>query len=213
MKTRAMNHLHKQQSIRAVPLPELESGKIPHGKHSEIERERGWKVPERASRAQKIKRAGIANAPKPISARSRKNLLDAMHGEAFACAKYQLFAQHAKKSGNLELAELFAKVAGQEYFEHFTEEAELLGLVGSDERDLHHAIAGESYEVETMYKQFAEQAHADGDVAVAERFDEIRRDEVLHRIAFQDALTRLQTREWVNRKPEIVGQAKQGGRS
>jgi rubrerythrin len=199
-----MNHLHKQQSIRAVPLPELEAGKIPHVKHSEIERSREWKAPERKARGQKLKKVDLAVAPKPISARSRKNLLDAMHGEAFAYAKYKLFAQHAKKSGDLGLAELFAKIADQEYFEHFTEESELLGFVGTDKQDLHHAIAGESYEVETMYKQFAEQAHEDGDAAVADRFNEIRRDEALHRIAFQDALTRLQTHEWVNRKTELV---------
>ena len=204
MKTRAMNHLHKQQSIRAVPLPELEAGKIPHGKHSEIERVREWKTPERTALVPKIKRAEIASARKPISARSRKNLLDAMHGEAFAYAKYHLFAQHARKTGNPELGKLFTRVADQEYFEHFTEEAELLGLVGTDEQDLHHAIAGEAYEVETLYKQFAEQAHEDGDAAVADRFNEIRRDEALHRIAFQDALTLLQTRAWVNRKSELV---------
>ena len=168
MKTRAMNHLHKQQSIRAVPLPELEAGKIPHGKHSEIERVRAWKAPEQTSIIQKVKRTETANARKPISTRSRKNLLDAMHGEAFAYAKYHLFAQHAKKSGNPELSELFARVADQEYFEHFTEEAELLGFVGTDEQDLHHAIAGEAYEVETMYKQYAAQAHEDGDAAVDE---------------------------------------------
>ena len=33
------------------------------------------------------------------------NLLTAMHGEAFAYVKYLLYAEHARKSGNKELAE------------------------------------------------------------------------------------------------------------
>lgn len=130
-----------------------------------------------------------------ISPRSRKNLIDAMHGEAFAYAKYKLFAQQARKNGRLELADLFDKTADQEYLEHFAEEAELAGLAGTDEQDLNHAIAGESYEVETMYKQFAEEALADGDLQVADRFNEIRHDEAVHRSAFEEALIRLQTRD------------------
>lgn len=130
-----------------------------------------------------------------ISPRSRKNLLEAMRGEAFAYAKYKFFAKEARKNGRNELADLFDKTADQEFFEHFAEEAELLGLVGSDEQDLTHAIAGESFEVDTMYKNFAEEAFADGDGAVAHRFEEIRHDEAAHQLAFEEALVRLQTRE------------------
>jgi rubrerythrin len=130
-----------------------------------------------------------------ISERSRKNLLEAMRGEAFAFAKYRFFAEQARKNGRAELAELFDKIAEQEFYEHFAEEAELLGLVGTDEQDLNHAIAGESYEVDTMYKKFAEEAKADGDEAVGHRFEEIRHDEAGHQLAFEEALIKLQTRE------------------
>ena len=34
------------------------------------------------------------------------NLSTAMHGEAFAYVKYLLYAEHARKSGNKELADL-----------------------------------------------------------------------------------------------------------
>lgn len=130
-----------------------------------------------------------------ISPRSRKNLLEAMHGEAFAYAKYKLFAKEARENGHFEVADLFDKTADQEFFEHFHEEAELVGLVGSDEQDIHDAIAGESYEVDTMYKKFAEEAKADGDAAVAHRFEEIRQDETTHQLAFEEALMKLQTRD------------------
>jgi len=138
-------------------------------------------------------------ADRTLSPRSRQNLLDAMKGEAFAYAKYKLFAIHARKAGNLDLAELFDHTADQEFFEHFKEEADLLNLVGNDEQDLNHAIAGESFEVNSMYKDYAKQAAEDGDDAVAVRFDEIRHDEAAHLLAFQDALIRLQTRKRMTR--------------
>ncbi len=116
------------------------------------------------------------------------NLSTAMHGEAFAYAKYMLYAEHARKSGNKALADLFEASAKTERFEHFAEEARLAGLVGSDEANLKDAMQGESYEVDTMYREFAEKAQAAGDKTVAERFQEIRKDEMKHRDAFKAAL-------------------------
>jgi rubrerythrin len=121
-----------------------------------------------------------------VSGRSRQNLLEAMRGEAFAFAKYNLFARQARKNG---------RTADQEYLEHFTELAELLQLVGTDEQDVTNAIAGESFEVDTFYKRFADEAREDGDEQVAHRFEEIRRDEAYHQLAFQEALIKLQTRD------------------
>lgn len=130
-----------------------------------------------------------------ISPRSRTNLLEAMRGEAFAFAKYKLFASRARIHGDNELADLFDKTADQEYMEHFAEQADLLEFAGTDKQDVTNAIAGESFEVETLYKGFAEQAREDGDEQVAHRFEEIRRDEAFHQLAFQEALIKLQTRE------------------
>ena len=65
-----------------------------------------------------------------ISARSRRNLVEAMRGEAFAFAKYKLFARQARMHGDNELADLFDKTAEQEYMEHFAEQADLLELGG-----------------------------------------------------------------------------------
>ncbi|CCF84691.1 ferritin family protein [Nitrolancea hollandica] len=126
-----------------------------------------------------------------MHAETLNNLLTAMHGEAFAYVKYLLFAEHARKNGHTDLAELFEKTAKVERFEHFMEEAELYGLVGSDAENLRNAIQGESYEVETMYREFAEQAAAAGDQAAADRFSEVRQDEIGHRDAFEAALQKL----------------------
>ncbi len=123
-----------------------------------------------------------------MNAQTKTNLLTALHGEAFAYAKYMLFAEHARQQGKTELARLFTETAHTELFEHFAEEAKLAGLVGSDIENLSDAIAGESYEVATMYREFAEQARAAGDVAAAERFTEVLHDEMGHRDAFESAL-------------------------
>jgi rubrerythrin len=129
-----------------------------------------------------------------LSKQTQDNLSTAMHGEALAYAKYMLYAQHARANGKKQLAALFEKAAKTERFQHFSEEADLVGLVGSDADNLRDAIHGESYEVDTMYREFALQAAAAGDKAAADRFEEIRHDEMAHRDAFKAALA----------KPEIV---------
>jgi len=123
-----------------------------------------------------------------LNKQTQHNLSTAMRGEAYAYAKYMLYAQHARKGGNKQLAAVFEEAAKTERFQHFSEEADLAGLVGTDQDNVKDAIAGESYEVDTMYRRFSEQAAAAGDKAAADRFEEIRRDEMSHRDAFKAAL-------------------------
>lgn len=138
-------------------------------------------------------RVTAANSAK-LHPKTAENLSTAMHGEAFAYAKYLLFAENARKNGNTELADLFENTAKVERLEHLKEEAEVAGIVGSDEDNLKDAIKGESYEVETMYRNFAEEARKAGDKEAADRFEEIRKDEIRHRDAFKAALSKLQSK-------------------
>ncbi len=130
-------------------------------------------------------------AERNLDQKTLENLSTAMHGEAFAYVKYSLYAEHARKGGNRELADLFDKTARTERLEHFAEEAQLAGLVGSDRDNLKDAIEGESYEIDTMYLDFAHKAKVAGDTAAAARFEEIRHDEMSHRDAFKAALAKL----------------------
>ena len=132
-------------------------------------------------------------ATRTLDQKTMDNLSTAMHGEAFAYVKYLLYSEHARKDGNMELAELFEKTANTERFEHFAEEAELAGLVGSDADNLKDAFKEESYEIELMYREYAQTAEAAGDRAVADRFEEIRHDEMDHRDAFKIALVNLKS--------------------
>lgn len=131
------------------------------------------------------------NQKSTLSPQTTKNLMTAMKGEAFAHAKYLLYGDRARQSGNAELADLFEKTAKVERFEHFKEEAALAGLVGDDQANLKDAIKGESYEVATMYREFAKQAAAAGDKDAAKLFEEIRKDEAGHRDEFKAALNKM----------------------
>ena len=132
-----------------------------------------------------------ANDPVKLKPQTLKNLSTAMHGEAFAYAKYLLYAEHARKGGNTALADLFENTAKVERLEHLAEEAELAGVVASDAENLKDSINGENYEVTTMYREFAEQARAVGDKAAADRFEEIRKDEMKHRDSFKAELAKI----------------------
>lgn len=122
----------------------------------------------------------------------QKDLETAMKGEAFAYAKYTLFAQQARAHGHPELATLFENTAKTELLEHFREHAELAGFVSpSDADNLRDAIAGETYETTKMYPEMAGRAHQVGDARAAARFTEIGKDEAKHRDAFAAALAKL----------------------
>ncbi|MDE1986963.1 MAG: rubrerythrin family protein [Alphaproteobacteria bacterium] len=128
-----------------------------------------------------------------LSARTKKNLDAAMHGEAFANLKYRAYAEMARDSGKPELAKLFEQSANVEANEHFVREADALKLAKSNEANLLDAATGEHYENTKMYKEFAAQARQDGDVAVAKLFDQIASDEGDHYEAYKAALKQLKT--------------------
>jgi rubrerythrin len=138
--------------------------------------------------------AGVAYADQQQkrAAEVRKDLDTAMKGEAFAFAKYMLFAQQARAHGNPTLAALFENTAKTERLEHFREHAELAGIVSSSDADnLRDAIAGETYETTKMYPEMAARARQAKDNEAAARFAEIGKDESKHRDAFAAALAKL----------------------
>jgi rubrerythrin len=133
----------------------------------------------------------ITRSKPACSGQTLANLLDAMHGEAFAYAKYNLYADHAQQTGHPSIAKLFRGTAQVELREHFAGEAVLAGLVGSNRANLTDAITGETYEAQTMYPGFAHQAATAGDLQAAGLFSEIANDEAGHAAAFTAARHRL----------------------
>jgi rubrerythrin len=55
-----------------------------------------------------------------------------MRREAYAFASYLLYATQAGQHGRPEIAALFERVASQEYFGHFAEQALEVGVIGME---------------------------------------------------------------------------------
>lgn len=127
-----------------------------------------------------------------MDAQTRDNVFAALHGEAFAYARYMLYAEAARESGEERLAEMLEGIGNVELREHFKELAGLVGLVGADADNLTTAIQDESAEVEELYRGFAEQARLAGEDKVAARFEEIRGDEREHLRTLEGALEQLE---------------------
>jgi rubrerythrin len=119
-------------------------------------------------------------------------LMRALHGEAFAYARYSLFAAAAQERGDERLASLFGGMANVELHEHFAELAELAGLVGTDADNLATALQDENEEIEVTYPEFARRARQRGDEAVARRFEEIVEDERTHARSIESELEALE---------------------
>ena len=127
-----------------------------------------------------------------MDVQTHENVLTALHGEAFAHARYLLFAAAARKRGDDRLASMFEGIAAVELQEHFLELAELGGLVGTDADNIRTAIQDENLEVEWTYPKFADRARAAGELAVAERFAEMAEDEREHEKTLEQALERAE---------------------
>jgi rubrerythrin len=127
-----------------------------------------------------------------MDAQTHENVLAALHAEAFAHARYLLFASAARKRGSHRLASMFEGIAAVELQEHFAELADLVGIVGTDADNIRTAILDENLEVEETYPRFAEEARAVGEAEVAERFAEMAEDEREHEKTLEQALERLE---------------------
>ncbi|MFM7426497.1 MAG: rubrerythrin family protein [Elainella sp.] len=134
-----------------------------------------------------------------------KNLADAFAGESMANRKYLFFADVARKLGMMDLAKLFRDTANQETehaFAHFRllhpelvvedgaalSDAEKQALAA---RCLELAIEGETYEYQTMYPSFAEQARADRDSGAAAEFAGQEAESREHAAIFRQAAHRF----------------------
>ncbi|MER5604147.1 ferritin family protein [Streptomyces sp. NPDC002265] len=132
-------------------------------------------------------------AARALRAQTLADLATGMKGEAYAYAAYSLFAAEADRQGLPAVGKLFRSTAQTELNEHLREAATLAGTVGTNAANLRQAINGETYEHQVMYRRFASQARADGDLAAAELFTEIAADEGRHRDAYRTALTAVTT--------------------
>lgn len=151
-----------------------------------------------------IPTAWAGTAPAADPAKTLANLQAAFNGESNAHARYLAFAEKATEEGYGAVASLFSAAASAEEV-HAANHAEVIKEMGgapraevgkpevkSTRENLMAAIAGESYERDTMYPEFLAQARADRNRDALQTFNYAMSAEAQHADFYQGALDGLE---------------------
>ncbi|MCW8966190.1 MAG: rubrerythrin family protein [Candidatus Pacearchaeota archaeon] len=157
--------------------------------------------------------------------RTLKNLCKAFIGESMARNRYTYYAKVAKKEGYEQIAGIFLETAEQEkthakrLFEHIQELKEKLGLPKDKEvevdsgvptvydntiENLKAAMAGEHYETEEMYPEFARVADEEGLPKVAARLRAIAKAEKHHEERYGKLLAEVENGTVFEKREEVT---------
>ena len=111
--------------------------------------------------------------------RTEDNLNTALSGESRAYLKYRWYEKKARDQGLIEVSQIFAETADNEK-EHAEIWFRYLGGWSTTEKNLEAAAAGEHFEWDSMYAQFAEEARNEGFGELAAMFDRVASIEKNH---------------------------------
>jgi len=148
--------------------------------------------------------AGMLNAAENAAGKSTlENLQAAFAGESNAKAKYEAFAAKADEESYHSVAALFRAAALSEGI-HAKKHAAVITKLGSEPKaavgkpevkstkeNLQAALAGESYEQETMYPGFIKQAQGEKNSAAVRTFRGAMQAEIEHAKLYKQALDEL----------------------
>lgn len=109
-----------------------------------------------------------------------KNLYAAFAGETQAWGKYTFFEAQAKKDGYQQIASIFQETAKNEGAHAKIWYKYIMGGMGSTEQNLEDSAKTENYEWTQMYKEFAEEAKAEGFDEIAHKFEMVADIEKTH---------------------------------
>jgi len=128
------------------------------------------------------------------------NLMKAVAGESIARNKYEYFAKIAQKEGYRDIASHFQRAADNEKMHAKLELKAYNELLtgkefGNTVENLKIAIAGESYENETMYPDFAKVAKDEGFTQISNMLKLIGNVEIEHENMYKELLARLEAGE------------------
>ncbi len=154
---------------------------------------------------------------------TEKNLLTAFAGESQARNRYTYFASQAKKDGFVQISSIFEETAGQEK-EHakrlfkFLEGGEVeiaasfpAGVIGTTLENLKASAAGENYEHNEMYPDFAKTAKKEGFDTIAGVFEAIAVAEKQHEKRYLDLAANIETGRVFKRDKEVVWRCRNCG--
>lgn len=126
--------------------------------------------------------------------KTEANLMAAFAGESQAYTKYTFYASKAKSEGYVQISDIFSETAGNEK-EHAKIWFKLLkgGGIPSTDANLLDAAEGENYEWTEMYKEFAEEARAEGFNDIAILFEKVGHIEKDHEERYRTLLNNVKT--------------------
>lgn len=146
---------------------------------------------------------GAYALPVPDNGKTLANLMEAYNGETNASAKYLEYAKKADEEGYGKVASLFRAAAKAEAV-HIANHAEVIKKMGgtpkaeiklppikSTEENLKEAVAGESYERDTMYADFMIEARRTGNKDALRTFNFAKIAEAEHAKLYTEAITNL----------------------
>ena len=139
---------------------------------------------------------------------TEQNLINAFGGECMAHMRYKIFADQADKENFPNVARLFRAVSYAEYIhagDHYNELRHLdEGRVansmapfgpGDTEKNLRHAIAGETFEVEEMYPTYLETARFQNEPGAEKSFRWAYNTEMIHKRLYEKAHESVKNRK------------------
>ena len=137
--------------------------------------------------------------PSLKGSKTHKNLKEAFAGESQANRRYLYFAKVADVEGRPEVAGLFKDTADGEtghahgHLDYLKQSGDpATGKpIGSTDKNLAAAVAGETYEYTEMYPSMAKAAREEGFADIAEWFETLAKAEKSHAGRFQKATETL----------------------
>lgn len=137
--------------------------------------------------------------------KTQENLKAAFAGESQANRKYLAFAKAAEKEGKKNLAKLFRAVAEGETV-HAIKHLATLGEIKNSTENLKSAIAGETFEIETMYPEFILNAQVEEEKAAENSFTWANEVEKTHQKKFTEAFDEIEKGEDIAEQKYFVCQ-------
>jgi rubrerythrin len=153
------------------------------------------------------KNEGAEKATTATQATVITNLTDAFTGETTASAKYAAYSKKAQEEGFPQIAMLFKAASASEKIHANNHQAVLEDLgakipdvkpaftVKTTQENLKDAIAGESYEISTMYPEFLTNAKTVGSQMAMISLNYAYKTEQKHKLLYDKALSALQSNE------------------
>ena len=137
--------------------------------------------------------------------KTEANLLAAFSGESMARNKYTYYASKAKQEGYEQIAQLFEETANNEKA-HAKIWFKLLhdDMIPDTEANLKDGVAGENYEHDIMYAEFAKVAREEGFTKIAALFEGVGQVEKDHAERYVTLLENLQAKRIFEKEEAIV---------